>query len=103
MMNFKFKTLIKNTPSFLVLSLAICAPAYASDVGTISKALEGLLGIMTGTAAQTVATIAIAATGWAWMTSQISLKTATVIGLGIGIVFGAPEIAKILGASGASA
>lgn len=82
------------------LALAVSAPAYASEIGTIDTALKGLLDIMTGTAAQSVATIAIAGTGWAWMSGNISMKTATILGLGIGIIFGAPEIAKALGAGG---
>lgn len=99
-MKISLKKLIKKTFYCGTACLLICEPAYASAVGTIDTALNGLLEIMTGTAAQTVATIAIAGTGWAWMTGHISIKMATILGLGIGIIFGAPEIAKLLGAGG---
>ena len=78
----------------------VTEPAYAAQGDdTIKKALDGLLNIMIGPVAQSVATIAIAGTGWAWMTGHISIKTAAVIGMGIGIVFGASEIAAALGAT----
>lgn len=93
------KYLINNSFFFLVMCLMIASPAYAAGSDdSIKSALDGLLGIMTGAVAQSVATIAVAGTGWAWMTGHISIKTATIIGMGIGIVFGASEIVQIFGA-----
>jgi type IV secretory pathway VirB2 component (pilin) len=81
------------------VGLLMTAPVFAAGGdGTITDALNGLKDMMTGDAAIAVATIAIAGTGWAWMTGHISMKTATVIGIGIGIIFGAGEIAGALGA-----
>ena len=72
--------------------------SWASDVATIDTALQSILDILTGTAAKTIATIAIAAIGYLWMSGKLSIKQAVTIGLGIGIIFGAPEIASLLGA-----
>ena len=85
----------KDKGLLLVATLLSSTPAYAGSTGKIEAALKGLIEIMTGAVAQSIAVIATAAVGWCWMTSQISLKTATVIVLGMGIVFGAPEIATL--------
>lgn len=71
---------------------------WASDVATIDTALQSILDILTGTAAKLIATIAIAGVGFLWMSGKLSIKQAVIIGLGIGIIFGAPEIASLLGA-----
>ena len=85
----------KEKTLLLAATLLSSGPAYAGSTGKIETALKGLIDIMTGAVAQSIAVIAVSAVGWSWMTSQISLKTATVIVLGIGIVFGAPEIATL--------
>lgn len=89
-----FKNILKIMPFMLLMS----TPAYASEVGTLETALNGLVTILTGTAAQLIAIVAIAGIGWAWVTGHMCLKTASIIAIGIGVIFGAPEIARLLGA-----
>lgn len=92
------KKLFKNALKVMPLMLLMSTPAYASEVGTLTTALQGLVDILTGTTAQLIAVVAIAGIGWAWTAGHLSLKQASVITMGIGIIFGAPEIASLLGA-----
>jgi|GEM_PF-2843928 type IV secretory pathway VirB2 component (pilin) len=80
---------------FLIVSNAAFA---AGDIPTITTALEGILSILTGKSAKLIATLAIAGVGYYWLSGRLSLKYATIIGVGIGIIFGAPQIASMLGA-----
>lgn len=89
-----FKNILKSAPFMLMMS----TPAYASEVGTLTTALQGLVDILTGTTAQLIAIVAIGGIGWAWVTGHMCLKTASIITIGIGVIFGAPEIASLLGA-----
>ena len=53
---------------------------------------------MTGSAAKIAATISIAAAGIAWKMGKISLHQAMTVAISIGIIFGAAEVAAVLGA-----
>ena len=70
----------------------------SGDVSSIDAALNGILQILQGKTSRLLATIAIAGIGYATMTGRLAIKNAVLIGLGIGVVFGAPSIASILGA-----
>jgi type IV secretory pathway VirB2 component (pilin) len=80
-------------------SLPAATFAAGGNVATITTALQALIDILTGTTAKLIATLAIAGTGYFWLSGRLSLKQATTIGLGIGVIFGAPQIATLLGAS----
>ncbi len=98
-----FKRRVKNHVIYLVGLIFLLAPdlVFASgDVSTITTALQGIIDILTGTSAKLLATLAIAGTGYLWLSGRLSLKHAAMIGLGIGIIFGAPQIAALLGATG---
>lgn len=90
---------MKNFTTITITLLALCAlPAYASEVGALTVALQGLVDILTGRTANLIAVLAVAGVGWAWLTGHLSLKQAATIAIGMGIIFGAPEIAGLLGA-----
>lgn len=78
--------------------LPLSSFAAGGDIPTITQALQSLVDILTGTAARLMAIIAIAAVGYLWLTGRLSLKHAVVVGLSVGIIFGAPTIAGMLGA-----
>lgn len=68
------------------------------EVPSITNALQALVDILTGTTARLMAIIAIAAVGYFWLSGRLSLKHAVTTGISIGIIFGAPSIASVLGA-----
>jgi type IV secretory pathway VirB2 component (pilin) len=72
--------------------------AYGGDIPTINAALQALVDILTGTPAKLFAVIAIAGTGITWMRGKISLTSAGIVALSIGVIFGSPQIARLLGA-----
>lgn len=85
---------------WVLLCTLIPQTSFASggDVQTITDALQGVLDIMTGSAAKIAATIAIAAAGIAWKLGKISLNQALTVAISIGIIFGAAQVASALGA-----
>lgn len=96
-MNMKKTTLIK---IFLLTSLmAINIPAFATgDITALTDAIQGLIDILTGTTAKLLAVVAIAGVGYLYISGRLSLQHAAYVGLGIGVIFGAPDIASMLGA-----
>ncbi len=86
----------------LVFGIWMCPMSAfaAGDVSTLTTALQGLIDILTGTEAKLLATLAIAGVGYFWLSGRLCLKNAAMIGMGIGIIFGAPQIASLLGATG---
>ncbi len=95
--SFNKKKIVK-TVAMVGLTGLMSTPAYASEVGALTTAVQGLVDILTGTTAQLIAVVAIAGIGWSWSAGHLSLKQASTIALGIGVIFGAPEIASLLGA-----
>lgn len=68
------------------------------EVPSITNALQALVDVLTGTTARLMAIIAIAAVGYFWLAGRLSLRHAVTTGISIGIIFGAPTIAHLLGA-----
>jgi type IV secretion system protein VirB2 len=81
-----------------VLLAPVCALAEA-DVSTIQTAVHGLLSILIGPIAKSLAVVAIAGMGYLTLAGKMAWQKAMMICFGIGIIFGAPQIASILGAS----
>lgn len=71
----------------------------AGDVGAIDQALQGIKNILTGKTARSLAVIAIIGIGYMTLSGKMDWKVAILICLGIGIIFGASDIAKLLGVS----
>lgn len=78
--------------AFMVLS----EPAFAADdFGKIEAALQKLITALTGNIAESIATIAIAGIGIAWIASYFEMRKAFFVCIGIGIIFDAPQIASM--------
>ncbi|EJF78849.1 Type IV secretion system protein virB2 precursor [Candidatus Bartonella washoeensis] len=86
--------------TLLILFIAFIAlnePAFAAgDFGKIEGALDKLVKALTGTIAKSIATIAVAGVGLAWIAGYIEMRKAFFVCVGIGIVFGAPQIVAML-------
>lgn len=92
---------IKRLGRLFIVSLGlIWLPAFAGagDIPALTDAIQGLVDILTGTTAKLLAVVAVAGVGYLYISGHLSLKHAAYIGLGIGVIFGAPDIAAALGA-----
>ncbi|WP_455481471.1 TrbC/VirB2 family protein [Bartonella sp. B12(2025)] len=78
--------------AFIVLS----DPAYAQSFGTIESSLDQIVNALTGPIAKAIATISVAGVGIAWIAGYIELRKTFFVCVGIGIVFGAPQIVTAL-------
>ncbi|WP_336279630.1 TrbC/VirB2 family protein [Bartonella sp. CB175] len=93
---------------FIVITLLLTAliasnPAYAAtagSLGNVDNVLENIVDMLTGTTAKLMAIICVAAVGIGWMYGFIDLRKTAYCILGIGIVFGAPNlVGKLMGSS----
>ena len=85
---------------FLIMpSMAFADTSFGDDGGTtIGKVLDNLIGYLTSTPARALAVIAIIGIGYStWHLGKIPKERAMAIIIGIGIVFGATTLAKMLG------
>ncbi|AGF74924.1 type IV secretion protein VblB2 [Bartonella australis AUST/NH1] len=82
---------------FLLLSLAVfIEPSFAQGLGKVQSALDKIVDAMTGGIAKSIAIIAVAGTGIAWIAGYIELRKAFFVCVGIAIIFGAPQIVNML-------
>ncbi|WP_332066260.1 TrbC/VirB2 family protein [Bartonella sp. CB189] len=94
---------------FIVIMLLLTAliasnPTYAATTpgsfGNVDNVLENIVSMMTGATAKLMAIICVAAVGIGWMYGFIDLRKTAYCILGIGIVFGAPNlVGKLMGSS----
>jgi type IV secretion system protein VirB2 len=77
------------------LSLAMIEPAAAQTAG-IETVLQNIVDMLTGGVARLIAIIAVIGVGIAWMMGMIDFRKAGFVCLGIGIVFGAPQLVSML-------
>ncbi|MCZ2328933.1 TrbC/VirB2 family protein [Bartonella sp. F02] len=82
----------------LLTAVVVFNPAYAasSTLGNVDNVLQSIVDMMTGTTARLMAIICVAAVGIGWMYGFIDLRKAAYCLLGIGIVFGAPNLVGTL-------
>ncbi|AQX31580.1 TrbC/VirB2 family protein [Bartonella schoenbuchensis] len=78
--------------AFIILS----DPALAQGFGQVESALDKIVNAMTGTIAKSIATIAVAGTGIAWIAGYIEMRKAFFVCVGISIIFGASQIVGML-------
>lgn len=79
-----------------IVFIALSELAFAQDFGKIQGALDKLVQALTGAIAKSIATIAVAGIGLAWVADYIEMRKAFFVCVGIGIVFGAPQIVAML-------
>ncbi|UNE53860.1 TrbC/VirB2 family protein [Bartonella machadoae] len=76
--------------------VALSDPAFAQSFGKIESALQKIISALTGPIAKSIATIAIAGIGIAWIAGYVEMRKAFFVCVGIGIVMGASQIASML-------
>ncbi|EJF92286.1 hypothetical protein ME9_01688 [Bartonella taylorii 8TBB] len=80
----------------LIAFIALSEPAFAQDFGKIQGVLDKVVKALTGPIAKAIATISVAGIGLAWIAGYIEMRKAFFVCVGIGIVFGAPQIVAML-------
>ncbi len=76
--------------------IALSEPAFAEGFGKIDDLLQKIVKALTGTIAKSIATIAVAGVGLAWMAGYVEMRKAFFVCVGIGIVMGATQIVSML-------
>ncbi|EJF88094.1 TrbC/VirB2 family protein [Bartonella melophagi] len=76
--------------------ITLSDPALAEGFGQIESALDKIVQALTGTIAKSIAIIAVAGVGIAWIAGYIEMRKAFFVCVGIGIVFGAQQIVSML-------
>ncbi|WP_375612429.1 TrbC/VirB2 family protein [Bartonella sp. AA9NXGY] len=98
------KTTLSNTQKkwlttafmLFITFIALSEPAFADGgFGKIESALQKIIEALTGPIAKSIATIAIAGVGIAWIAGYVEMRKAFFVCIGIGIIFGAPQIAAM--------
>lgn len=92
------KGYLLNPSLFLTVTLLSLLPDSAHAEGGVAaweRALQTIVGYMTGNTGRLLATIAVAALGYSAYTGRISWSRAITIAIGIGIVFGAANIVDL--------
>lgn len=94
---------MKTKVAVLIVGLIIIpSSAWAigqTDVSSIGNALQGLIQLLTGKLARLLAILAVIGIGYMTLCGRLSIRYALYVCLGIGIIFGAPSIVALLGAS----
>jgi type IV secretory pathway VirB2 component (pilin) len=70
--------------------------AFATDPGGLSNVLCNVVGWFTGRIGAGIATLAIIVIGIGALMGKVSWGMAIIVGLGVGIIFGAPSIVAAL-------
>jgi len=78
-----------------LLLLAMTHPA-AAQVTSIETSLQGVLSMLTGTTAKIISTLAVIGVGLGCLTGRMDIRHAAYVVAGIGIIFGAAQIASLL-------
>ncbi|WP_375628765.1 TrbC/VirB2 family protein [Bartonella sp. TT67HLJMS] len=76
--------------------IALSEPAFADGgFGKIETALDKIIEALTGKIATSIATIAVAGIGLAWIAGYVEMRKAFFVCVGIGIVMGATQIVSM--------
>ncbi|WP_208440022.1 TrbC/VirB2 family protein [Bartonella raoultii] len=77
--------------------LALSDPAFAAEgFGKVETALQKIVDTLNGPIATSIATIAVAGIGLAWIAGYVEMRKAFFVCVGIGIIFGAAQIVSML-------
>ncbi|WP_375613238.1 MULTISPECIES: TrbC/VirB2 family protein [unclassified Bartonella] len=98
------KTILSNTQKkwltaalmLFIAFMALSEPAFADGgFGKIETALDKIIEALTGKIATSIATIAVAGIGLAWIAGYVEMRKAFFVCVGIGIVMGATQIVSM--------
>ncbi|MCL6230298.1 TrbC/VirB2 family protein [Bartonella bilalgolemii] len=78
--------------------ITLIDPAFAQGFGKVESALDKIVTALTGSLAKSIAVIAVAGMGIAWIAGYIEMRRAFFVCIGIGIIFGAQQIVAMLSA-----
>ena len=76
--------------------------AMAGEPDALKDVLCNVVGWFTGSIGAGIATLAIIVIGIGALMGKVSWGMAIIVGLGVGVIFGAPTIVEALGGNGAS-
>ncbi|WP_336294020.1 TrbC/VirB2 family protein [Bartonella sp. CB169] len=76
--------------------IALNDPAFAQGFGKVESSLQKIVSALTGPIAKSIATISVVGVGIAWIAGYIEMRKAFFVCVGVGIVFGAPQIVTTL-------
>jgi len=107
----KLKNTILNLTATNIAVLAMCffafcfitQGAFADGPDAITGVLCTVITALTGTIGKAVATIAIVVLGMGLFLGKLNWPLAIATAIGIGLIFGAPQVASWLGGSAATA
>ncbi len=74
--------------------------AGSADGGAIGDVLCNVVSWFTGRVGQAIATLAILVIGIGALMGKVSWGMAIIVGIGVGVIFGAPSIVQALGGAG---
>lgn len=80
----------------LIFVMVHPAAAQIASGTSIETGLQAVLTMLTGTAAKILATLAVVGVGLGCLTGRMDLRHAFFVVAGIGIIFGAAQIASML-------
>ena len=80
----------------LLCAMVHPALAQATGVTSLETGAQAILNMLTGTTAKIFATIAVIGVGLSCLTGRLDLRHAFFVVIGIGIIFGAAQIASML-------
>ncbi|WP_375637019.1 TrbC/VirB2 family protein [Bartonella sp. AP152HLJHH] len=98
------KTILSNTQKkwltaalmLFIAFMALSEPAFADGgFGKVETALQKIVDALKGNIAKSIATIAVAGIGLAWIAGYVEMRKAFFVCVGIGIVMGASQIASM--------
>lgn len=72
------------------------AQTAATTLTPIEEVVESIIGIMTGPIATGIGIIAVAALGYTFLTGMVEFRRAMFIFIGLAVVFGAPQIVRLI-------
>ena len=86
--------------AYAVMLVPFDALAAGGGPASIESALCTVIGWFTGNVGKSIATLAIIIIGVGALMGKVSWGMAIIVGLGVAVIFGAPQIAGLLGADG---
>lgn len=88
--------------TYAVMLLPVDAMASGTEPTALSKVLCNVVGWFTGPLGAGIATLAIIVIGVGALMGKVSWGMAIIVGIGIGVIFGAPSIVKAISGNGAA-
>lgn len=86
--------------AYAVMFVPEMAAAGPADGGAIGAVLCNVVKVVTGRAGSAIATLAILIVGIGALMGKVSWGMAIIVGIGVGVIFGAPQIVQMVNTGG---